>query len=141
MLAGGSLDPGEAWGSAATREMFEETGLEGDPSSYPSSALPILPILPVALWESAYPTSPADFSSHPRPHHHLIVYFLVRVRGHCPAVKVSEQEVDAACWVPVRDVPAVCCSVRQRFGLPSVSCEWYVNDLCVDATRDLLAAQ
>ena len=93
VLPGGGVDPGESPPRAASRELFEETGLSVETDSLEC----------LCFWESVFPTTAADcLAAGQIKGHYLIVFFVARIGGQikAPPVRLQESETDAFMWVP-----------------------------------------
>ena len=104
VMAGGQVDTTDATlAHTAVRELKEETGLDASPTD-------LAP--PFGLWESAYPTTQAEWRERrlagARPAHFCIAYFLVAIADCTTPLKLEPNECDCACWVPITQLLALC---------------------------------
>mmetsp|Transcript_11313 Transcript_11313/g.26026 ORF Transcript_11313/g.26026 Transcript_11313/m.26026 type:complete len:342 (+) Transcript_11313:97-1122(+) len=97
---GGGVDAGEGLLVAAAREVKEEVGLDVEPES----------MAPLVLWESVFPTTPqACVEEGQIRGHHLVLFLVAHLNekpeiGSAVALKLQEEETDAAVWLPTESV-------------------------------------
>lgn len=100
VCAGGGVDPGESLAACAKRELFEETGIVAARGSSN--------IRELCLWESFYPTSPADcVNKGSISAHHIVMFFVACLESvDRPSVTLQPEETDAFVWVPASKIRA-----------------------------------
>lgn len=104
VMPGGAVDPEDtSVAQTALRELEEETGIRATEDACEP---------PLCLWESTYPVSFDGWrrarESGARVSHYLVAFIVVRVDCEQP-LKLSPDECDAACWVPLDEVAGALC--------------------------------